>query len=145
MNQLLGLDVSMQSANEWLREIGDGLGIQNRRTEYAALRGTLHVLRDHLSTDEIAQLSAQLPIVIRGIFYEGWNPKATVSRPRNKAEFLNIVRTGLKGHEELGDVEKTVKVTLGVLANHVSAGEIMQVIHSLPAGIRELWIQSPVS
>ncbi len=142
MTHVSALDTTLQKTNEWLRDIGEGLGIDDRQTEYAALRATLQTIRDHLSTDEVAQLGAQMPMAVRGIYYEGWDPKTYVARPRNKAEFLDAVRRRVKGHEELANVGKTVRVALGVLSKHISAGEITQVINSLPADIRELWTPS---
>jgi uncharacterized protein (DUF2267 family) len=41
------------------------------------LRATLHALRDRLIIDEVAQLSAQLPMLIRGLYYKGWDPTKT--------------------------------------------------------------------
>ena len=144
MTHLTGLDQTVQKTNEWLRDIGKGLGIENRRTEYAALRATLHAIRDHLSTDEIAHLGAQLPLAIRGLYYEGWNPSNTVSRPRNANEFLEAVGREVKSHSELWDVEKTVRVTLNVIAKHITHGEMKQVSQHLPAGIRELWFANAI-
>lgn len=140
MSHLSGLDTTVQKTNEWLRDIGDALGIHNRRAEYAALRAALHALRDHLPTDEIAQLGAQLPLAIRGVFYEGWNPKAAVERPRNRETFLDAMRREITGHDELADVQKTLASALAVISKHVSSGEMRQVVQHLPAGIRELWI-----
>ncbi len=142
MTHVAALDTTLQKTNEWLRDIGDGLGIDSRHTEYAALRATLHTLRDHLSTDEIAQLGAQLPLAVRGLYYEGWNPKTTVTRPRNRDSFMESVRHELKGHNELWDTPKVVRGVLDVLSKHVSAGEIDQVYQSLPESIRELWPRS---
>jgi uncharacterized protein (DUF2267 family) len=140
MTHLTGLDQTVQKTNEWLRDIGNGLGIENRRTEYAALRATLHAIRDHLSTDEIAHLGAQLPLAIRGLYYEGWNPSNMVSRPRNAEEFLEAVGREVQSHSELWDVGKTVRVALNVISEHITPGEMKHVVQHLPAGIRGLWI-----
>lgn len=142
MTHISGLDRTIQKTNEWLRDIGEGLHLENRRTEYAALRATLHAIRDHLSTDEVAHLGAQLPLAIRGLYYEGWNPKDVVKRPRNKQEFFDAVHREVQGHPELADIEKTIRVTLSVLGKHITHGEMKQVVQHLPAGIRELWTGS---
>jgi uncharacterized protein (DUF2267 family) len=135
-------DHSAQKANEWLRDIGARLGTENQSTEYAALRATLHAIRDHLSTDEIAHLGAQLPIAVRGLYFEGWNPKTAALRPRNKQEFIAAVEREVSGHQELVDIEETIRVTLSVLSRHISMGQMKQVIQHLPVGIRELWAGS---
>jgi uncharacterized protein (DUF2267 family) len=139
MSHLPVLDTTVQKTHEWLRDIGEELGAQNPKTAYAALRATLHTLRDHLATDEVAQLGAQLPTLIRGIYYEGWNPSVWVRRPRDRDEFLEGIRRQTKDHPELDNPESTATAVLDVLAEHVSLGEVIQVIHGLPKGIRELF------
>jgi uncharacterized protein (DUF2267 family) len=88
MAELAVLDTTIQKTHEWLKDIADGLGFRNQRSAFAALRATLHTLRDRLPLANAAQLGAQLPILIRGVYYEGWNPTREPSRFRHKQEFL---------------------------------------------------------
>jgi uncharacterized protein (DUF2267 family) len=64
------------------------LGWPNRHKAYLALRATLHALRDRLTVEEVAQLGAQLPTLIRGFYYEGWDPTGKPLRVRHKEQFL---------------------------------------------------------
>jgi len=69
-----GLDVfdrTVQAANLWLKELMDALGWDDRYQAYEGLRTTLHALRDRLTLEEMAQLGAQVPLLIRGVYYEG--------------------------------------------------------------------------
>ena len=69
-----GLDVfdrTVQAANLWLKELMDALGWDDRHKAYQGLRTTLHALRDRLTLEEMAQLGAQVPLLIRGVYYEG--------------------------------------------------------------------------
>ncbi|WP_267128221.1 DUF2267 domain-containing protein [Baekduia soli] len=43
---------SVESTNVWLKELAGELGVEDRNDAYAALRGVLHALRDHLTVDE---------------------------------------------------------------------------------------------
>jgi uncharacterized protein (DUF2267 family) len=70
------IDRSVDKANVWLKDMTTELGGE-RHEAYAALRAVLHTLRDRLTVDEAAQLGAQLPLVIRGIYYENWDPSDT--------------------------------------------------------------------
>ncbi|MGZ3297329.1 MAG: DUF2267 domain-containing protein, partial [Xanthobacteraceae bacterium] len=66
-------DETLHKTNIWLKEIDEVVG-SGRRGAYQALRAVLHCLRDRLTIDEAAQLGDQLPMLIRGIYYEGWHP-----------------------------------------------------------------------
>lgn len=139
MSHITSLETSLQKTNEWLHEICDGLKTDDRHSAYAALRGALHALRDYLSVDEIAQLGAQLPLVVRGIYYEGWDPGSNTPRARGRDAFMDRFHREMRGHNELWDTENIARVAFAVIAKHVAAGEIRQIVHQLPAGVRELW------
>lgn len=128
---------SVESANIWLSDLAGELGVDDRAYAYGALRGVLHALRDHLTVDEAADLAAQLPTLIRGVYYEGWNPSATPSRVRDVAGFLQEVRRGMPA---VGDTQAAVAVAavMRVLERRISEGEIDDVLSILPAPLREL-------
>jgi uncharacterized protein (DUF2267 family) len=141
-----GLDVfdnTTQKTNEWLRDISQQLGVDNRRLAYLALRGTLHAVRDFLPLDESAQLSAQLPMLVRGLYFEGWNPSRTPEVERSQESFLSRVDEALERalwNEEIDlDAEQAARAVLRVLSERVSDGEIAQVRHVLPEHVRNLW------
>ncbi|MBX5492680.1 MAG: DUF2267 domain-containing protein [Chloroflexi bacterium] len=136
-----GLDVfdtTVQKTNEWLHELMGELGWQDQHRAYAALRATLHALRDRLTVDEVAQLGAQLPMLVRGFYYEGWDPSRTPLRERHREQFLTHVRQELRG-DPAPDVEAIVRAVFAVLGRRVTRGEVEDVRHLLPAEIRDLW------
>jgi len=141
MSHLPVLESTIQKTHEWLKEIADGLGFLNQKAAYAALRATLHALRDRLPLQNAAQFGAQLPMVIRGAYYEGWSPLAEPSKVRHKQEFLDTVGSELKAHDELRDYERVARIVLGTIARHLSPGETEKVLRTLPKEIRELWLQ----
>jgi uncharacterized protein (DUF2267 family) len=128
---------NVEKAHIWVNGLAEELGTEDYPHAYRVLRGFLHTLRDHLSTDETAQLAAQLPIFIRGVFYEGWKPSAVPQRPREAVSFLTQV-----ADEALlaGETEASFATAAGwrVLARHVSAGETASLEHALPEHIRAL-------
>ncbi len=125
---------TVEKTNLWLDEIAAELE-SDRRAAYRVLRAYLHALRDRLTVDEAAQLGAQLPELIRGIYYENWDPSRTPLRYRDLAEFLDRVAAdaGLTGDTS---ASYAVAVVAGVLARHVSAGEIEDVRAQLPKELR---------
>jgi uncharacterized protein (DUF2267 family) len=135
-------DTTLQKTNGWLKELMDELGWDDRHKAYLALRATLHALRDRLTVEEVAQLGAQLPMLIRGFFYEGWDPSGKPRRERHEEQFL--IRIGREFSEDarggpdqsLSDIARAV---FTVLARRVTEGEIEDVRHVLPAELRELW------
>jgi uncharacterized protein (DUF2267 family) len=122
-----------------LDELGDELDWDHPAGLLAALRAALHSLRDRLTPAEAAQLGAQLPLLIRGIYYDGWRPAAQPWKERHAEGFLARVEHELGGYAELREPERVVREVFRLLRRHVSAGEIDQVIHLLPAEVRELW------
>src|SRR5689334_23087261 len=140
MSTLAILDKSVQKTNVWLRDVNSELSWFTFQRGYLALRAVLHALRDRLSTPEIAQFGAQLPIFIRGIYYEGWNPAHTPVKSRGKELFLRQVRSHFE-HTRNPDVdaEEITRAIFRVLAKHISGGELEQVKHLLPHELRDLW------
>src|SRR5829696_9378163 len=121
-------DHTVQITNEWLRDISAQLGDENRRHAYLALRGTLHALRDFLPIDESAHLSAQLPMLVRGIYFEGWNPSDTPEEDRSLESFLSRTEHALEralwNEDHCINTEHAVRAVLRVLSDRISAGEI---------------------
>jgi uncharacterized protein (DUF2267 family) len=132
------LDHAPEAVAGWLAEIREELGWDENGRAYLLLRATLHTVRDWLTVDEVAQLAAQLPILIRGIYYDGWNPSSTPGRPRGKEAFLGRIAAAF-AKDPLIEPEKAVSAVFRLLENHVSKGEIDQVKTSMRKDIQELW------
>ena len=85
------LDRTIHETNHWLRIVMTELKTDNRRHAYAALRASLHALRDRIGPENAVHFGAQLPIFLRGVFYEGWRPSETPIRERRLDDFLAYV------------------------------------------------------
>jgi uncharacterized protein (DUF2267 family) len=139
---MTGFDVfdrTVQKTNAWLQELGEALYLDDRHDTYAALRAVLHALRDRLPPGEAADLGAQLPLLLKGIYYDGWRPGATPVKIRDRQEFLDGIRAGVSDRMPRADAERLVHAVFTLLANHVSPGEIAQVVGNLPEELRGLW------
>ena len=132
---LRAFDRTLQKTNLWLGDVMAELDTEDRHQAYSALRATLHALRDRLTVDEAAQLAAQLPLLVRGIYYENWHPAGTPLKERHREQFLAHVREELPYE----DPERVVRAVFAVLAGYITAGEIEDVYWMLPGGVRELW------
>jgi uncharacterized protein (DUF2267 family) len=133
-------DTTIQKTNLWLDDLMQALYWQDRQTAYLAMRATLHALRDRLTVDEVAQLGAQLPMLIRGFYYEGWDPSHKPLRERHREQFLERIEREFPGADRLGR-ERVARAVFLVLARRVSEGEIEDVRQMLPAEIRDLWTE----
>ena len=132
------IERTIHSTNAWLKELSSELGWTDREQTYHALGAVLHALRDRLTVAEAADLASQLPTLIRGLYYEGWNPNGKPVRERRKEDFLAHIAAACQGHTEVFP-EAIAWAVFKMLENHVSAGEIKDVKHVLPAAIRSLW------
>ena len=133
------LDTSVQKTHEWLHEIGAELGFDNERAAYAALRATLHAVRDRLPAELVAHFGAELPTFIRGIYYEGWHPSVSTLKAAHKTDFCESVCEKLEGHDELQHVDQVVRAVLRVLDHRIEPGQIAHVVDALPEKARRLW------
>jgi len=137
------IENTVHTTNTWLNEVRDELSWQDRHRAYRALRAVLHALRDRLTVAETADLGAQLPMLIRGLYYEGWVPAGKPLKERKKEDFLAHIAAEFRDDPRIFP-EGLAWAVFTVLQRHVSAGEIQDVKHILPAEIRSLWPGSEV-
>lgn len=132
------IDLSVQKTHEWINELGGRLDWSSERSTLRLLRTTLQHLRDHLLVDELAQFSAQLPLLIRGMLFEGWVPKATPIKERSADDFVKYIETRMGKTEEYRGPED-IRCVFKLLNEKVSAGEVADIRAGLPSEIRALW------
>jgi|tagenome__1003787_1003787.scaffolds.fasta_scaffold19255128_1 uncharacterized protein (DUF2267 family) len=130
------IERSVHKTNRWMSELAEELRTDDREATWRALRAYLQVLRDQLTTSEAAQLGAQLPLVVRGAFYEGFDPDRQPQRLRDREAFLaRLAELGqLDGRGQAAHVATSATA---VLSRHVSGGEVQDVLAQLPAELRE--------
>lgn len=133
------LATSIQRAHEWLHDIGRGLGFDNEHAAHAALRATLHAMRDRLPVELVAHFGAGLPTMIRGIYYDGWHPSAARLREAHAEDFAEAMRRELHGHRELQNVEQVALAVMGVIHERLEPGQINHIVEALPKQVRNLW------
>ncbi len=126
-----------EQAQQWVNELCADLGWSERRA-YRLLRSVLHTLRDWLRADEMADLAAQLPTLVRGVYFEGWGPSDAPPAERSKADFIARVDADF-ADDPIYDTAVAIAAVFRLLDRHVSSGEIDQVRASMRKSLRKLW------
>ncbi len=129
------LDSSIAKTNAWLAGIDAELGTGNRQFAYRIARAWFHCLRDRLTVTVAAHFAAQLPELLRGVFYDGWNPGHVPGR-YGRGEY--VTRFAREARVRDSDVSKTARAVTAVARQHMSAGVIDEAFALLPADLRKL-------
>jgi uncharacterized protein (DUF2267 family) len=132
-------DKTLQTTNTWLDEVMETTG-PDRHVAWHALTAVLHTLRDRLPVDLSAHLGAQLPLLIRGAYYDQWHPAGQPERVRSADEFLERVGQEMANTRPV-NLRDTTEGVFGVIGRHVTAGQAGKVREALPEPVRALWPQ----
>ncbi|TGQ73336.1 DUF2267 domain-containing protein [Mesorhizobium sp. M00.F.Ca.ET.186.01.1.1] len=125
-----------QQAQQWVKELARDL-CWSEPSACRLLRSVLHTLRDWLSEAEMADFSAQLPVLVRGMYFEGWAP-STPAHDRKKRDFVLSVQRSF-GYDQEIDFDVAINAVFRLLDRHISHGEIVQVRNSMKTSLRNLW------
>jgi len=140
MMSATGLDLfdkSLHTTNSWLDETTETIG-PDRRLAWKVLSIVLRKVRDRLTVTQMAHLSAQLPLIVRGAFYDQYEPARQPESYNTADEFLQEVQKWLTDTRTIG-ADDAVAAVFAMLNRHISPGEIGKVRQALPKGIRSLW------
>jgi len=132
------IEITLHTTNLWLENLMEELGWRDRDQAYQALRVVLHALRDRLPEEALAALAAQLPLLIRGIYYEGWDPSGKPLNEPQKEGFLAQIAAAFRNNPEV-DPERVAWAVFKVLKRYATSGDIRDMGQILPPEIRALW------
>ena len=131
------IDDAAQSTNEWVNDVNEKVGWDHKHRAYRLLRSVLHAVRDNLSPDEAAQMAAQMPVLIRGVFYDGWNPSKTPAKIRSRDDFIARIQHDF-ATDPLGDAPEAIAAVMAVLDSRISKGEMDDVRNAFTKEIQAL-------
>lgn len=131
-------DSSVQDTNLWLKQIEETLAPCRRHDAYAALRATLHALRDALPAQVAVNFAAQLPMVLRGLYYEGWTLPERPARIKEFADFEALVDRILAPGYPF-ETRAAIGAAFAAIATFISAGEVDKLLTQVPPPVREVW------
>jgi uncharacterized protein (DUF2267 family) len=136
------LDRSIERTNQWLGDVATSFETEDRKLAYRVTRSWLHTLRDRLPVTVAAHLAAQLPELLRGVFYEGWNP-SKVPTKYDRDEYIARFARNAQIHNT--EVRKAGQLVTSAMRKHLSDGVVNEAFGVLPADIRELIDPAPAA
>jgi len=133
------LEHTVQETNIWLNALAEQLHF-DRHHAYSALRAVLHALRDRLTPEMAVHLGAQLPMLVRGLYYEGWHLAGTPTKDRSAQDFADHVLKQLPPHFPMEPLT-VIKGVFKLVWERLDPGETAKIIDHLPLPLRSLWPQ----
>jgi len=135
MSQVDAFQITLQKTGEWLRDIRQLLEWESDQRAYLALRAVLHTLRDRLPVVEAVHLGSQLPMLVRGFYYEGWTPQ---DKPLkfNHDEFLLAVASYFR--EPGVNPMQVTRAVVETMGEHIDPGELAKLVRVLPRDFADL-------
>ena len=141
----MNFELYLAHGQAFIREVAQELQAPgDLRSAGRVTRAVLHTLRDRLTPQEAVDLAAQLPVLLKGIFFDGWrlarSPDKTI---RSVEDFVDVMR--LEDQRDEIDFPSDVVAVMAaqavfrVLKRHVSAGEVDDVTGQLPKRLKHLW------
>ncbi|MCZ8122211.1 MAG: DUF2267 domain-containing protein [Magnetospirillum sp.] len=134
-------DKTVQETNIWLNEIAGALGA-DRHLAWHVLGAVLRVTRDRLPLALAIHLGAQLPLLVRGAYYDQWRPPSDRHHSRSQEDFVADVAANLAQTKPVNRVD-AIRAVFDVLERHITHGQMENVRDALPKSIRGLWPETP--
>ena len=131
-------DSTIHQTNTWLKSLFEPLHTEDRHKAYLALRVTLHALRDRLPPELAVHLGAQLPMLVRGFFYEDWQMAKTPTASRHVDDFLTPIEWAFRNDPD-AEIEAIARAVFALLTRELDHGEIRKVVGALPRELKGLW------
>jgi uncharacterized protein (DUF2267 family) len=131
------IETTTQKTHEWIARIAESMHME-KRDAWKSLRAVLQTLRDRLPQDVAVHFGAQLPMLVRGLYYEGWEP-SKVPMKMSREEFLAVVQSRIIADRVIDPVE-TVQNVVAIVADHIGDGEMHKVMHVFPSDMQALFL-----
>jgi len=132
----INFDKTLHKTHEWLHDVKNYLELEDEGKTYLITKAVLHTLRDRLTIEEVFQFGEQLPMLMKGFYYERYKPANKPIKFKKaefiKAIFLRMPETKISPEEAIAAVTQMIKM-------RISNGEIKDIIAVLPKDLKELF------
>lgn len=135
------LNHTLEETHQWLKQLQQEGSFETEQQAYTYLRAVLHAVRDRLTVEEASHFAAELPMLMRGFYYEGWRPALAPNADRKTVnDFLDAVQESLRSTETpISDLKDAVRAVLQVLTNRMEEGQIRHAREQMPEEMRSIW------
>ncbi|KTD22280.1 Uncharacterized conserved protein (DUF2267) [Legionella lansingensis] len=133
--RVTSIESSVNLTYQWLHELKDFGDFKDESQCYSVLRVIFHALRDKLPTEISSHLASQLPLVLKGVYYDGWVPSKPMTEARAFEEFLSPMAHELRNINVNG--RDAVVSAIQFIIQKLEPGLTEKILHALPAHIRE--------
>ena len=137
ISKVKGIQRSLEETYEWVKVLMQDYEFSNENKAFVLLRATLKAIRDRITPNEAVQLGTQLPVLLRGFYYEGWNYREGADTVKDAYDFLSLVRAHLGGHDDI-NLEEAVPAAMKLIFDMIDQNEAVQVKQNLPKDIQEM-------
>jgi uncharacterized protein (DUF2267 family)/CBS domain-containing protein len=127
---------TVQTTDIWLGELCETLG-PDRSFAWKVLSTVLHKLRDRLPLALAAHLGAQLPLLVRGTYYNQFEP-AKLPLACSFEAFVAEVDERLADTRPV-EPQDAVAAVFALLSRHIPAGQIVKVQDALSEALKDFW------
>lgn len=124
---------AVHTANKWLADVAAAFGTGDRRYAYRVLRAWLHTLRDRLTVESTAKFSSQLPELLRGMYYDGWEPHKV---PIKYGPDEYVRRFAYEARVPIDEVRPAAATVAAAISAHLSPGQLEEALKQLPEVLR---------
>jgi uncharacterized protein (DUF2267 family) len=137
-------DKHCQEANRFIKDLALQLGTPDD-TDHAIriLRCVFKALRRRIIPDESLHIISQLPLILKGLYVDGWDINEPLSEAKTFDEFLFDIRNNTEtnagidfANDELA--RKKITIVFSALKEFVSEGELDHIRDELPKEIAEI-------
>lgn len=136
MSSVSQIENTVKKTYEWLNELAAMGKYQNAAQAYSVLRAVLHTLRDRLPFEVSVNFAAQLPMLLVGVYYNGWEPSILI-RDHEVEDFINEVVQKERSLEV--NAKESIGITFQFLKSKMDPPVIDKIVGTLPAKLKKLW------
>lgn len=123
------------TAYDWLATVARHLGTQDYDYTFRVVRAWLHAVRDRLTVESAAHFAAQLPEILRGVFYDGWTPSKVPVKVDVEQFTRRFCQEAMISAE---DAPKAASAVSAAMREMFSAGQLESMLMQVPNHIAQL-------